>query len=266
MTALRPSLALSCLIAAPLLAAATPSSAQTAPKATSVRTEYGVSMLGLPVGRASFDTSIKGQRFSIDGTLASAGLGTLVAKTSGTSKVSGRLGRDRMMPERYALNYSTGSRAWSSDVAFRGAAAVSSKVSPVRPPKPDHVPVTRKQLASAIDPLSGLMIRTGKAASVCNRTLPFYDGWSRLDLKLSPAGQKSYSMTGYSGDAQVCDVRIQPVGGYDKSSKGLRYLQGQTIQMWFAPIAAVDIFVPVYARIPTKIGPLTLSATSVSTK
>ncbi|WP_245396325.1 DUF3108 domain-containing protein [Jiella sonneratiae] len=233
-----------------------------------VTTEYGMALVGLIIGKATFDTVIDGDRFSVEGRMSSAGLGKLVSSTGGTSRVSGRMTARGFSPERYALDYTSDGKHWTSDVRMRSGRVTSSNVSPKRSrdEKPSYVPVERAQLTSVLDPLSGLMIRTGDASGVCRRTLPLYDGWSRLDLKLAPAGRQTVSLAGYSGEAAVCNVRIDPVSGYDRKSKGLQFLKRQTIALWFAPVARPDVWVPVYARIPTTIGPLTLQATSVSTK
>ena len=233
-----------------------------------VTTSYGMALIGLLIGKASFATVIDDNRFSVKGNLSSAGLGALVSETSGTSHVAGRIRPDGFAAERYGLDYTSSDKRWKSEVKFRGGRVTATDVSPKRSnnEKPSYVPVEKAQLASVVDPLSGLMIKTSDPASVCRRTLPLFDGWSRLDLTLSPAGSSPYSMPGYSGQATVCTVRIRPVSGYDKSSKGLKFLQNQTIELWFAPIARKDVFVPVYAKIPTTIGPLTLQALSVAVK
>ncbi len=232
-----------------------------------VTTRYGMAIIGLPIGKASFDTVIDGSRFMVNGSMSSAGLGSLVSDAGGTSRVSGRLTDSGFAASSYGLDYTSDNKRWTSKVAFSGGRVTSANVSPKRSnPKPGYVPVQRSQLASVVDPLSGLMVRAAKASSVCNRTLPLYDGWSRLDLVLSPSGSRQYDMNGYSGPATVCTARIRPVSGYDKGSKGLNYLKSKTIEVWFAPIARKDVFVPVYARIPTQVGPLTLSATSVNVK
>ncbi len=232
-----------------------------------VTTRYGMAIIGLPIGKASFDTVIDGGRFTVRGSMSSAGLGSLVSDTGGTSRVSGRVTDRGFAANSYGLDYTSDKKRWTSKVSFSGGRVTSANVSPKRDkPKPGYVPVQRSQLSSVVDPLSGLMLKADSANSVCNRTLPLYDGWSRLDLALSPSGSRQYDMPGYSGPATVCTARIRPVSGYDKSSKGLNYLKKQSIEVWFAPIARKDVFVPVYARIPTQVGPLTLSATSVNVK
>lgn len=231
-----------------------------------VTTEYGMALIGLIIGKATFVTVIDNSRFSVKGRMSSAGLGQLVSKTGGTSEVAGRVTQRGFSAERYGLDYTSDGKRWTSDVPFRSGRVTASNVSPKRSndEKPSYIPVQRSQLSSVLDPLSGLMIRTSDAGSVCRRSLPLYDGWSRLDLKLSPKERRSVTFRGYKGEAMVCNVRIDPISGYDRKSKGLQFLKSQTIELWFAPIARPDVFVPVYVRIPTTIGPLTLQATSVS--
>lgn len=228
----------------------------------SLTTRYNVSLIGFPVGRASFDTTISGKRYSVEGTLTSAGLADIVSKTSGRSRVEGSLSGDRLYASRYGLSYSSDRKSYSSEVAFQSGRVASATVAPkVTKPKADYVPVKKEDLRSVVDPLSGLMIKgKGTPDSICGRTLAFFDGWSRLDLALSPVGVRPFKTDGYSGEVIVCDVRIKPVSGYRASSKGVKFIQRQTIQLWFAPIKDTGIFAPVYARIPTEIGPLTLKA------
>ena len=244
---------LATLAAAPL--AASPALAQ-----QTLSSRYNVSLIGLPVGRASFDTTIDGNRYTVKGSLGSTGLADIFSKVAGTSSVSGTIRGDKVYASSYGLDYSSDKKTYRSDVTFRAGKVASVDVAPkITKPKKDYVPVQPKQLQSVVDPLSGLMLK-GKPETLCNRTLPFFDGWSRLDLVLSPGGTKQFSTDGYAGDVTVCTVRIQPVSGYRATSKGVRFIQKQTIELWFAPILDTGLFAPVYARIPTEIGPLTLRA------
>jgi hypothetical protein len=231
-----------------------------AAEAQALTSRYNVSLIGLPVGRATFDTTISGNTYSVKGSLGSTGLADIVSKVAGSSSVSGIIRGDKLFATAYGLDYSSDKKRYRSAVAFRGGKVASIDVAPkITKPKKDYVPVQPKQLLSVVDPLSGLMLK-GKPESLCNRTLPFFDGWSRLDLVLSANGMKKFSTDGYEGDVIVCNVRISPVSGYRATSKGVKFIQRQTIELWFAPIGATGIFAPVYARIPTEIGPLTLRA------
>jgi len=247
--------------AAVLLAALSLAPLVTTPaKAQTVSSRYNVSLIGLPVGRASFDTTISGNSYTIKGSLGSTGLADIFSKVAGTSSVSGTIKGDKVFATTYGLDYSSDKKTYRSDVTFRAGKVASVDVAPkITKPKKDYVPVQPKQLLAVVDPLSGLMLK-GKPETLCNRTLPFFDGWSRLDLVLSPAGTKQFSTDGYEGDVTVCTVRIRPVSGYRATSKGVKFIQRQTIELWFAPIADTGLYAPVYARIPTEIGPLTLRA------
>ncbi|RIX99237.1 DUF3108 domain-containing protein [Aureimonas flava] len=253
--------------AAPGLLALALSAAAVAPagaEAPALRTSYTISLIGLPVGRAEFRTTIDGTRFAVWGTLSSAGLAELVSSTRGTSSVSGRIAGPRLLADRYALAYTSDGKSWSSDLALRGGGVVSTKIAPpARSPAPaDFVPVRPAQLASVVDPLSGLMIKPGKPEDLCRRTLALFDGWSRIDLPLAPAGTESFRADGFQGDATVCTTTVRPVGGYRTSSKGLKFLRGKTIRLWFAPIGETGVYAPVRVRVPTEVGPLTLTAST----
>lgn len=225
---------------------------------------YQVSLIGLPVGRASFKTRIEGRSYSVAGSLTSSGLADIISRTQGSSSVAGTIRGGKLYATRYGLAYSSDRKSFRSDVTFRAGRVASADVAPeVTKPKKDYVPVSRRQLNSVVDPLSGLMLM-GKATpeSLCRRTLPFFDGWSRLDLKLSPVGTRPFSTDGYEGDVVVCAVRIRPVSGYRATSRGVKFIARQTLELWFAPIRDTGVHAPVYARIPTEIGPLILRAST----
>jgi len=240
-----------------LLGAVLPAATQT------LQTQYAITLIGLPVGRASFETRIEDGRYTVSGTLASAGLADLVSTTRGTSSVSGRIRGDRVEAERYRLDYTSDGRTWSADVRYRNGRALSATVAPPlrSPPPADFVAVAPAQLRAVVDPLSGLMVKSTPEA-LCRRTIPFYDGWSRLDLALSPGGREPFEAEGFSGEATVCEVRVRPVSGYRRSSNGLRYLADKVLRIGFAPIGDTGLQAPVFVRIPTQVGPLRLTATT----
>ena len=60
--------------------------------AESFRSEYVVTLFGLPVARSNFDTTIDQRRFSINGTVRSAGFAEFFDDTKGTIRSSGAIG------------------------------------------------------------------------------------------------------------------------------------------------------------------------------
>ena len=115
-------------------------------------------------------------------------------------------------------------------------------------------------MRGVLDPISGLIFPGD--TKLCSQRLPIYDGEMRMDLVLSPKGSKDFETDGFAGQATVCSVRFVPKAGYKKGRKDIDYLSksGQ-MEIWFAKADAANVYAPVYVRIPTKLGPVTLSAT-----
>lgn len=224
------------------------------------RTDYAIRLSGLPVATASFHSQFNGDRFSISGSLHSAGLADIFARTKGTTSVSGIVSRDKLRAQSYSVTYQSGKRGRAIDVTFRNGNVVHASMVPARK-KPDNwVPVSSADMRAVLDPISSLIIPAGNR--ICPKTLPIFDGESRLDLQLTSKGTKSYSTKGFEGEAVVCGVRFIPKSGYRKGRDDVEYLRKlRTMEIWFAKAEGANVYAPVYVQIPTKLGPVTVSAT-----
>lgn len=223
-------------------------------------TEYSISLAGLPIARARFHTELESRRYTISGTLESAGLADIFARTNGRTTVSGRVEADRLRAEDYSVRYQSGSKTRAIDVTFRNGNVVSATLTPKKSTPKNWIPVSPADLRGVLDPLSGLIIPEG--TRVCPSTLPIFDGESRLDIRLVDKGSKPFSTKGFKGDAIVCGLRFVPKSGYRKGRRDVEYLRKlETMEIWFAKADAVKVYAPVYARIPTAVGPVTVSAT-----
>ncbi|MCA1368015.1 DUF3108 domain-containing protein [Bradyrhizobium sp. BRP14] len=225
------------------------------------QTDYSIALAGLPVARASFHTEVEKNRYTISGTLNSAGLVDIISRTRGQTRVSGVIGRDRLRASEYSMSYRSGRKERAINVSFRNGNVVHASMVPKRNPLPKNwVPVTSRDMRNVLDPLSGLIIPA--SSRVCPNTLPIFDGESRLDIKLSPKGTRNFRTKGFEGEVIVCGIRFVPKAGYRKGREDVEYLRRlQTMEIWYAKANGVDVYAPVYARIPTKIGPVTVSAT-----
>ncbi len=86
-----------------------------------------------------------------------------------------------------------------------------------------------------------------------------FDGESRMDFKLSAKGSKPFKTDGFSGDVIVCGVKFVPRSGYKKGRSDVEYLKKlDTMEIWFAKAEAGNVYAPVYVRVPTKYGPVTV--------
>lgn len=224
------------------------------------RTEYSIRLSGLPVATASFRSAFDGRRYSISGSMSSAGLADIFARTKGTTTVSGIVSRDRLRATSYSVNYQSGKRGRAIDVTFRNGNVVNASMVPPRKKPENWVPVSTADMRSVLDPISGLIIPAGNR--ICPKTLPIFDGESRLDLRLTSKGTRSYTTKGFAGEVTVCGIRFIPKSGYKKGREDVEYLRRlSTMEIWFAKAEAANVYAPVYVKIPTKLGPVTVSAT-----
>jgi len=225
------------------------------------QSEYSVRLIGFPVAYASFITNVDGNNYKISGTLRTSALSDILSKTRGTANVSGRLSDDRLLASNFMVSYSSGNSAKKTEIEFRNGNVKSTVTTPKRPASgADWVPITDADLRAVLDPLSGLVFPGG--SKVCPRSLPIFDGQSRVTLHLAPRGVRPFRTDGFAGDAIVCSVRFEPKAGYRKSSSGIQYLSElKTMEVWFARHEDGDLYAPVYAKIPTKIGQVIVAAT-----
>ncbi len=224
-------------------------------------TDYSVRFLGLPIARAAFTTVIDGASYRIDGQVRSAGLAEIFDSTRGTAQVSGVVKPDRLQARSFVMSYRSGGKSSRTEVRLSNGNVQSASQTPKEKPHgEDWIALSRSDLLSVLDPISGLVVPAG--TPVCPRTVAVFDGQTRADFVLRPAGRQPFSTTGYRGEAIACTVRFVPKAGYRKGNRSVSYLQKlDTIEVWFARSPSADVYAPVYARVPTKIGSVTVWAT-----
>lgn len=252
---------LAAAIAGTVLASAGASAAE-----RSFRAEYVVSLFGLPIAKADFDSRFGERRFSIDGTLSSSGIARLFDKTTGTTTVTGVIGRDGASPRTFSSAYTSGKKSSRTTIRFEGDRVVEAKNEPRRRKLPENwVRVSKKDLASVFDPISATLIRARSASEVCGRTLRVFDGEMRADLKLTQ--RSTGTMRGFDGEAVTCDARLVPVAGYRKGHKQLDYLSRQSdISITFVKLADTGFYTPADASIGTQIGTVRVTARKIEAR
>ncbi|MDI7862591.1 DUF3108 domain-containing protein [Rhizobiaceae bacterium n13] len=223
------------------------------------RTEYSITLSGLPIARASFSTTMDRTRYVISGNIRSAGIVDIITSISAETSVRGTMQNDRLQAQQYVLSYTKGKRNRLYTVNFRNGNVTSTSTKP-EPRRPRNwVPVTQRDLRKVLDPISGIIIPGN--SKVCPKTLPIFDGETRMDLVLAPKGAKSYTAGKFRTDAIVCSVRFVPKSGFRKGRKDIAYLSRlNSMEIWFAKAENVNVYAPVYVRIPTDYGPVAISA------
>ena len=253
---LRISVALATLLAA---ACVGPSQARAADV---YRADYSVSLLGLKVATSEFETTVDHDSFGIKGGVHSAGLARIFEKVDGTTEVDGHIDGSGVEPVSYDVKYHYGKDRASRSIDFRNGKVVGTHIDPEPKKKPGWIDVSADDLKDVADPLTSILIPAASPRDVCGRTLRIYDGATRIDLELEFAGWQPFSTDGFKGTATSCRVRFIPVSGYSKGAFAMGYLSREKdMRIAFASLGSSGIYVPVFAKVGTQIGNVTVYAT-----
>lgn len=226
------------------------------------RADYSISLLGLRLAKSHFVTTIENGTFKTSGTLATAGLVRIFDRTDGVTSVSGRIEGSRVTPSSFVLKYSYGKKRSTTTIDFARGGVVKAENQPPVNKKGQWIAVTPDDLKAVTDPLSALLVAARSPRDICNRTLRVFDGSARVDLKLDFAGSQVFSTKGFHGTVTSCHVRFIPVSGYRKGVYLMRYLRAQeNIRVSFASLGNSGIYAPVYAKVGTELGAVTVYAT-----
>lgn len=227
----------------------------------SFRAQYSVTLLGLPIGKGTFDSTFSAKGFSIQGSVASAGIARIFDRTNATTTVEGAIRGQSMQPRAFQMDYTSGSKKGHTAIRFAGD-RVENVVNRPEPPKRDRwVPLTQDALRAAFDPLSSTLVRTDDPAKVCARTVRFFDGELRADLQFSHRETKQQN----NGEPRItCDVRFVPVAGYQQGRQQIEFLKNRSrISISFARLGNTGFYTPVEARVGTQVGTVRIAATSI---
>ncbi|RJG43834.1 MULTISPECIES: DUF3108 domain-containing protein [unclassified Mesorhizobium] len=230
--------------------------------AQAFRSEYTVSLLGFTIARSSFDSSFQGDKFSVRGTVASAGLAQIFDSTKGSISSSGRFSGNDPRPAAYVTDYTSGRKKQKTQISFAGGnVAKTVNIPPLKKRGDEWVPVGPGDLRDVTDPISATLVRADRIKDVCRRTVKMFDGEMRVNLVLDYVSTDPVTLPGYSGDAVTCSARFVPVAGYKKDHKSIAYLRNSSkITVMFAPVGTTGIYAPVYATVGTQIGTITIRA------
>jgi hypothetical protein len=238
-------------------------------QAEALHARYGVSLLGLPLGKASLDGEVAGQTYKIAINARLTGIASVVSNSKGAAVASGAFLRGLIVPSAYANTSANATQTRTVRVAMSGGSVKGVDISPPIDPSPERVPLTDAHTRNIVDPLSAMIMPVpgtepimGPAA--CNRTIPVYDGFTRFDVTLTYIGQRQVKAKGYAGPVSVCAVRYTPIAGH-RNRKPVQFMaQNKDIEVWLAPVGANRVLVPFRISMATMIGHLNIEADEFS--
>lgn len=243
-----------------------------APEAASatIESSYSVSIRGFPVGRARLQATVGDNRYAIQFSGGVRGLARLFADIETTASAAGRLGGERLRPDRYSHVWVEDDETETVTMGFDDRGLRDVTLDPPRGHPERYVPLSARDKLGALDPLSAFLwpAPDGLAPEICDRTLPLMDGRRRFDIVLSFARRARFVTRdgSYSTEAIVCAFRYRQVAGHRAGrASGDSIIDSEDMEVWLAT-AAGGIAVPVRVQFHTRAGRIVLQATSVVTE
>ncbi len=243
-------------LVAPLAAAAMLGLALPAAAGPASRLAYSVSLAGFPIARADLSLADAGGRYSLAVDWRTAGLASVFAAQRGEAAAGGRLGAARPLPASYRLAGGDPAKRIDVAIALTDGTVRSAAVSPPPATGDDRVPMRPNHRRDVLDPLSAA-IAPGSTTpeTLCRRTLPIFDGWSRWDVRLSPKSTRAATLPGFDGPLVVCAARWVPVAGHRPNHNATRYMADNTdLEVTFGRLVGGRVWLPVEAAVGTRLG------------
>ena len=225
---------------------------------------YRIDLAGFNLGDFRLTTIFRGDDYEMRGEGRFSVLEGLVYEWRGVTANSGRVTSTGPEPATYAFSYSdSGKQSERMRMTFGDRAVTDVSIFPNKRPPPRTIPVTKEQLEGVLDPMSGAFLSAHSEnpngdLTVCNQTLPVFDGWQRFDLVLTPKRAVTVKRTtraGYGGPAVICGVKFIPIAGYHPDNPGIKLMsQSNEIEVWLIPVRGTFMYVPYRIVLPTPVG------------
>ncbi|WP_262272496.1 DUF3108 domain-containing protein [Microvirga yunnanensis] len=231
------------------------------PQGQTLKVSYDITLAGLPLGKADLSSSFNGARYEMEGRAKLTGLAMILTGGKGEANASGTLAGDA--PPRstsFAVISKTSDNQRTVRMGLKSGRVAKIEIEPPLEPKPDRVPVKAADKRDVVDPMSALLMPAVASKGLtdpanCDRTLPVFDGASRMNVVLSYAETKTVEMAGYSGPVLVCNARYVPISGHRSERPATKFMQdNKDMSVWLAPVEGPRLLFPLKISVRTMIG------------
>jgi hypothetical protein len=254
-------------LVAGVLAAAAPACAG----AETMRANYHVSLIGLPIGVAVADGAVADSHYKVDLHVKLTGLASLVSNLRMALVSSGAYQGGALSPSGYATIASNARETRTLRMAMSEGAVRQIEISPFwdDSKNPERVPLTEANKHDVIDPLSAFIMPVPAGASAvgpgaCNRRVPVFDGYTRFDVTLDYVGVKQVKTNGYAGPVTICSARYVPIAGHKPSNKATQFMaENRDMTVWLAPVPNLPLVVPYRVSLMTMAGTAVIEASEL---
>lgn len=221
---------------------------------------YGVYLNGLPVGRSELNGAFQDQSYDLSGSTRLTGLAGALMQFRAVGRARGAIAGSGPLPRTYSGQAETSDKQQSVQMSFGGNRVTASRIQPARRSDHTYVAVQDRHLHGVIDPISAMILPAQGAldASVCNRTLPLFNGRERFDIRLSYKATRDVQvreMQRITDTAIVCRVSYQPISGHREGRREIQYYTStKDIEVWIIEAPGLDVYLPYRISLPTPVG------------
>lgn len=233
---------------------------------------YTIHFAGLRLGTFKVWSNVEGGGYSMRGKGEIKFVTSLLFELEGGTTSTGAVTENGPRPGSFAFDFKTRKKRGRLAMQFKGGKVKEVTSKPPLKESAKDVPLTNKHVDGVLDPLSAMFFTArsddgdGLDASVCDRSLPIFDGKQRFDLRLShkrTVQVRPKGRSGYDGPAIVCKVKYVPIAGYNPGHSGIEFLSDtDDIEVWLIPVPGNGMYVPYHMSVPTPYGTATATATA----
>jgi hypothetical protein len=241
--------------------------AEAFPAAGRIVATYDVAVAGFSLGELHLDARFEGPAYKMKGEGKFSLFLIKTYKSEGTAASTGRLRNQGPEPASFTVNYESGDKNEERRISFKGGDVKDFDIIPPKKAGKKRVPVTTQQLRDVLDPLSAAFLHMQSGDSVCDDTMPVFDGRLRYDIVLQPKridNLPSEAPRGLSGPVQVCAVKFVPVSGHKPDNATIQYLsKTDRIEARLVRLPETSLYVPLWIGVPTIIGSAAVTLTGI---
>jgi hypothetical protein len=231
---------------------------------------YNVAVAGFSLGELQLDARFDGPSYRMKGEGKFSLFFGKTYKSGGAAVSAGRMRNQGPEPASFKVNYQSDDKTEERRIVFKGGNVQDFTIDPPKKAGKKRVPVTSQQLRDVLDPLSAAFLHMQSGASVCDDTMPIFDGRLRYDIVLQPKRideLPSEAPRGLSGPVQVCAVKFVPVSGHKPDNPAIQYLsKTDRIEARLVRLPETSLYVPLWVGVPTIIGSAAVTLTGIEIK
>ncbi len=235
-------------------------------RAEALDVHYDISLIGLPLGKATLTGEVDPRRYSLTIQARLTGLAGLVTGGRGAGTATGQLRETRVLPANFAVTSAAGADSRTVRMALPAGAVKAVEIVPPLEEKPDRVPVQAEHKRGVVDPIGAMLMPLPAGTSptdpaACARSIPVFDGAARFDVKLSYETTRRVENEGFTGDVIVCKARYVPIAGHRPTRPATQFMiDNKDMEVWLAPLGRTGLLAPYRISIRTMIGTTVVEA------